>query len=254
MFFLVLDNSIFLKKIFMNVKNIFTEINLIFDIDGLKIYEYNSKNTLCLQIFINKHFFDKYEFNKKISINLNLIEFYKCLKPLRENSALIFEIIDNIQSPQIKVQIKKNYKITNFNMNIKINNKTLIENGLLNILLKQKFIVDNKNIIKNLTSMQYISSEVNIKIKDNLLILEGKDDFNSQITQIQINSIPTSSKELDLNLNNYILKEIMTILNCSLIFKYNELHVEKNKPLLFNNYSENIYFKIYLLPNQNSHY
>ncbi len=247
------NNCVFFKKVFMNIKNLVTDINLNFDNDGLKIFEYNTKNTLSLQIFFNRYFFNKYNFDHKISLSLNLIEFYTCLKSLREDSIFTLKIDKNNNFDVIHIQIKNDYKITNFYIQT-YTNKKIFEDKIFNILYNHKFNYYHKNLIKNLISMSSITNTVNMKIKNNILFLEGKDDFTSQITEIKMDSINSLKNNNNINLDNFIIKELIYIINSCRIFDNNEFHIEKNKPLLFYNYSENVYFKIYIIPIQYSHY
>lgn len=239
------NNSILFKKIILTLKNIFSETILKFNNDGLLISEFNNNNSIFIEIFFNKYFFNQYELDNSIYLNINLIEFYKCLKSVKDNTSVSFEIFD-----------KNNLKINVFNKNhtteylIKINIINKVFNHDMNIFLKNKIIIQNKSLVKALETMITFTNLVLITIEEKKIILVGKDDFNHQTTELNLDN-QNIVNEKDNICNIYFdIKSLNYILNFGNYFCNQELHysTSKNKPFKLYFYSENIYIQAFISP------
>ena len=54
-----LSNPTLLIYILKKLKNIVNQTNFCFDLDGLRIREYNNLNTILFELFIEKQYFDE---------------------------------------------------------------------------------------------------------------------------------------------------------------------------------------------------
>jgi proliferating cell nuclear antigen PCNA len=80
------------KKLFEALKEVIVDVNLIFDLDGLKIYAMNSHKTALVFFKIKKDSLEHYYVKERFLAGINIITFFKQLKSGQSDDILFMNV------------------------------------------------------------------------------------------------------------------------------------------------------------------
>lgn len=230
------------KKLIQNIKNIIIEIDLILDVDGLKIININNDNDIYIDFFISRNYFDEYRIKSKVIISIQIYELYKCLKTCRERDIIC---LNKIKDSYFELIISNKTKISKFE--IKCQHIENYNEKLFHCLLNNKFKTNIESFLSVLQSLVTFTDIVSISIENNKLKFIGADD------NIEQESIILLEKNVVNNVlvgsTRFNLLKLINLIKFGIILNNSEISLEYNKPiqLLFGN-ENNIYMNIFLSP------
>lgn len=80
------------KKLFESLKEVIVDVNLVFDLDGLKIYAMNNHKTALVYFRIKKESLEHYYVAERFLAGINIITFFKQLKSGQSDDILLLNI------------------------------------------------------------------------------------------------------------------------------------------------------------------
>jgi proliferating cell nuclear antigen len=176
-------NSSAIKTLSEVIKSILTEVNMVFDSDGIRMVAINKSQNLLFHLRLNADGFQVYKCKRKCAIGLDTDKFHRILKSLSDGDILTFQINESQDNELcIFVQNKKTFTYVNYRLNtldIDEANVTIPDAHFDSVISIpsghfQKIIRDHNNI----------GSTVLIKSIKSSLIFETKGNFASQETVV----------------------------------------------------------------------
>lgn len=216
------------------LKELLTDTVLEFDETGMKIVSIDTSHIVLVHLKLDACKFESYHCEGKISVGINMLNFYKLIRTINSNDTLTL-FIEAADINHLGIKIENGDK----------NSKTTYKLNLLD-LDNQKITIDNAefNTVINLPSadfqkicrdMNNIAEHVDIKNIGNQLILGCKGDFCSQETIIVdndtgVNSI--SSKRNEIVQGVFSLKYLVLFTKCTNLCNTVELLLKNDYPLV----------------------
>lgn len=200
------------KTLIEALKELLTDTSIEFDESGLKIVSMDTSHCVLAHLKLDASKFEHYTCNNKLSIGINMLNFYKLIRTINSNDTLTL-FIESSDINHLGIKIENGEK----------NSKTTYKLNLLD-LDNQKITIDNAefNTVINLPSadfqkicrdMNNIADNVEIKNIGNQLILSCKGDFCNQETIIvdNDNGVNTIKNTNNKKNNNEIVQGIFKL-------------------------------------------
>jgi len=216
------------------LKELLTDTAIEFDENGLKIVSIDTSHCVLVHLKLDACKFEYYQCEGKITIGVNMLNFYKLIRTINSNDTLTL-FIESSDINHLGIKIENGDK----------NSKTTYKLNLLD-LDNQKITIDNAefNTVINLPStdfqkicrdMNNIAEFVDIKNIGNQLILSCKGDFCSQETIIVDNDSGVNminSKKNEIVQGMFSLKYLVLFTKCTNLCSTVEILLKNDYPLV----------------------
>ena len=216
------------------LKELLTDTCVEFDETGMKIVSMDTSHCVLAHLKLDAAKFEFYNCESKITIGINMLNFYKLIRTINSNDTLTL-FIESSDINHLGIKIENGEK----------NSKTTYKLNLLD-LDNQKITIDNAefNTIINLPSVDFqkicrdmnnIAENVEIKNIGNQLILSCKGDFCNQETIIvdNDNGVNTiNAKKNDIVQGVFNLKYLVLFTKCTNLCSTVELLLKNDYPLI----------------------
>jgi proliferating cell nuclear antigen len=214
------------------LKELLTDTCIDFDEDGMKIVSMDNLQIVLVHLKLEASKFEHYVCNGKITIGVNMLNFYKLIRTINSNDTLtLFIEKDDLNHLGIKIEngdknTKTMYKLNLLDLD---NPKIMINPADFNY----EIILQSGDFQKICRDMHNIADAVEIKNIGNQLILSCKGDFCSQETVI----VDTESNGGNKNNNEIVqgvfsLKYLVLFTKCTNLCSTVELFLKNDYPLL----------------------
>lgn len=230
------------------LKEILTEANFEFDKTGIKIITMDSSHTMLVHLKLNSENFESFYCPEKVIVGIGLMNLYKLIKTLNNNSILTL-FLENNDSNRLGVQIQNTEK--NTNTVYKLNIMDLMDNVMKFPPAEFSSVITmaSSDFQKICRDMYNLSDIIEIKSVGNKLILSCRGDFAEQETVISSSfeedkdesKKNKSSKNMKVTIENtstdiiqgiYSLKFLVLFTKCTNLSNSIELYMKNDFPLI----------------------
>jgi proliferating cell nuclear antigen len=217
------------------LKELLTDTCIEFDETGVKIVSTDSTHCVLVHLKLDAAKFEYYHCEQKVTIGINMLNFYKLVRTINSNDTLTL-FIDSADINHLGIKIEngeKNSKTT-YKLNLLDfdNDKISIDNAEFNTVIN----LPSADFQKICRDMNNIADKVEIKNIGNQLILSCKGDFCNQETIIVdndngINTI-NNKKNDEIVQGVFNLKYLVTFTKCTNLCSTVELLLKNDYPLV----------------------
>ena len=217
------------------LKELLTDTCIEFDETGVKIVSTDSTHCVLVHLKLDASKFEYYHCEQKVTIGINMLNFYKLVRTINSNDTLTL-FIDSADINHLGIKIEngeKNSKTT-YKLNLLDfdNDKISIDNAEFNTVIN----LPSADFQKICRDMNNIADKVEIKNIGNQLILSCKGDFCNQETIIVdndngINTI-NNKKNDEIVQGVFNLKYLVTFTKCTNLCSTVELLLKNDYPLV----------------------
>lgn len=218
------NTGVFKKKI-ASLKMIINECSFVFKKEGLYINEIDISGQILVYFFFGNKYFKNYQYSEDESYNLNLLNFYKCLKTITLQNELFLKFVEN----NLEIIGQKKDKKQIYYIPIKYIQKDIPNQEHKSLDYNNIFEL-NKDFYNSLlfpTDLQL--KELSIEIKNNKIILISKNDDLEIIKEFS-NSQSTKSTNYDIK-SNYNIYNIYRIFSFLRLFEKMTISINNNSPI-----------------------
>lgn len=217
------------------LKELLTDTTIEFDASGMKIVSIDTSHCVLVHLRLDACKFEYYHCEGKISIGINMLNFYKLIRTINSNDTLtlFIESSDTINNLGIKIENGDKNSRTTYKLNLLDldNPKIQIDNAEFNTVIN----MPSTDFQKICRDMNNIAEYVDIKNVGNQLILSCKGDFCSQETIIVdnengVNSIQSKKNEIVQGM--FSLKYLVLFTKCTNLCTTVELLLKNDYPLV----------------------
>lgn len=217
------------KKKISFVNNIVNECNFNFEEDRLFISEIDVNNENLLFLNFEKKYFSSYQFIEKKSFNINLYNFYRCLKKISIKNNLLLIFSDN--NLQILGQTKSKKQIYNIEISLSTNNSSI---SILreSLLVYNNIIEIHDGLLNNLDLQCFLGfqiKEISFLISNKKLTLNSKNEdieITKDIKDLKFKKFTNYNIE-----SSFKIKSIYNIFSFFKLFDVKILSMNNNSPL-----------------------
>lgn len=169
-----------IKSVFEVLKDIISDINFVFDKDGVSMQTLDNAKVTFINLFLDARNFEMYECNQRIVAGLNITNTFKLLKAIGSNDTLEISVDQKMHFTIENVQKKSK---TVFHMNLLDINDD--EYNLNDLKFSITTVLQSVNFQRIIRDMSNFSSYVIIKRYENKLQLRCVGDFVEQTTELE---------------------------------------------------------------------
>ena len=215
------------KKIISSLNNIVNDVSFRFDEKGLTITEIDIGSNILVHIELKKSFFSEYQITDSQLFDINLHNFYKCLKTL----GLKYEIYIHFFNDKVVIKGVNNQKSQSYT----INKSTFNEHHFVYKESNDNFKISYNNVFnfKNTDKLSVFKDldldDISFKIKENRLLLASKNDDLEILNEFNdIDFIKRSPYNIS---SCYKLDNIIKIFSFLKIFEIGTISLNNNCPI-----------------------
>ena len=218
------------------LKEILTDVNLIFDENGMKIMAMDSAHTVLVYLKLNADKFEYFYCKDKHVVGVSMINLFKLIKTMTNNDTLTL-YIDEEDSNKLGIRIENSDKnsITNYKLNLMDLNEDLFEipATVFNFVITMPS-VDFQKICRDMNSLADV---IEIQSVGQQLRFSCKGDFVEQETiigeadngMVFVNN-STESNEIVQGL--FMLKNLVMFTKCTNLSNTVDIYLKNNYPLV----------------------
>lgn len=216
------------------LKELLTDTCVEFDDTGMKVVSMDTSHCVLAHLKLDASKFEFYNCKSKITIGINMLNFYKLIRTINSNDTLtLFIEAADINHLGIKIENGEKNSKTTYKLNLLDldNQKISIDNAEFNTIINLPS-VDFQKICRD---MNNIAENVEIKNIGNQLILSCKGDFCNQETIIvdNDNGVNTiNAKKNDIVQGVFNLKYLVLFTKCTNLCSTVELLIKNDYPLI----------------------
>ena len=230
------------------LKEILTEANFEFDKTGIKVITMDSSHTMLVHLKLNSKNFENFHCPEKVIVGIGLMNLYKLIKTLNNNSILTL-FLEHNDSNRLGIQIQNTEK--NTNTVYKLNIMDLMDNVMKFPPAEFSSVITmaSSDFQKICRDMYNLSDIIEIKSVGNKLILSCRGDFAEQETVISSSfeddnneeTKKSKSKNMKVTIENtstdiiqgiYSLKFLVLFTKCTNLSNSIELYMKNDFPLI----------------------
>jgi proliferating cell nuclear antigen len=224
------------KTLIEALKELLTDTCLEIDETGLKIVSMDTSHCVLAHLKLDANKFEYYHCVGKISIGINMLNFYKLIKTINSIDTLtLFIEKDDINHLGIRIENADKNSKTTYRLNLldMDNQKITIDDAEFNTVINLPS-VDFQKICRD---MKNIAEQVDIKNIGNELILSCKGDFCDQETIIVdndngINTINNKEKTSEIVQGVFNLNFLVLFTKCTNLCSTVEILLKNDYPLV----------------------
>ena len=218
------------------LKEILTDVNLIFDENGMKIMAMDSAHTVLVYLKLNAEKFEYFYCKDKHVVGVSMINLFKLIKTMTNNDTLTL-YIDEEDSNKLGIRIENSDKnsITNYKLNLMDLNEDLFEipATTFNFVITMPS-VDFQKICRDMNSLADV---IEIQSVGQQLRFSCKGDFVEQETiigeadngMVLVNN-STETNEIVQGL--FMLKNLVMFTKCTNLSNTVDIYLKNNYPLV----------------------
>jgi len=215
------------------LKEILTDANIEFDESGMKISTMDASHTVLVHLKLDSDKFEYYACQKKITIGVNMLNFFKLIKTIGNSDTLtLFIESNNEEKLGIKIVNGEKNSITNYMLNLMdLNEQTL---SVQPADFESIITMPSGEFQKIIRDMHILAEIVDIKSVGKQLIFSCKGDFASQETVIgEANSGMTFTHTTDSIVQGlFSLKFLVLFTKCTNLCQSIEIYLRNDYPLI----------------------
>lgn len=216
------------------LKDILTDVNFTFDSTGIKLLCMDGSHVSLVRLMLDAVNFESFHCNKKISVGLNMTNFYRLIKSVGNNDTLTFKIMTDNTNEMI-IDIHNADKQSNTSFSLKLLD---VDEDCFNIPeaeFETVITMPSVDFQRITRDMANISDTIDISCINDKLILSCEGDFASQETSIggTTNGLSMNKKEeVDKVGGLFQLKFINLFTKCTNLCSNIEIYLKNDYPLL----------------------
>ena len=219
------------------LKEILTDVNIIFDSTGMKIMAMDSAHTVLVYLKLEHDKFEYYFCKDKYVVGVSMINFFKLIKTMTNNDTLTL-YIDEDDSDKLGIKIENGDKnsITNYKLNLMdLNEDTFdIPPTTFNFVITMPS-VDFQKICRDMNSLADV---IEIQSVGQQLRFSCKGDFAEQETiigeatdgMVFIKTTDNCNDEIVQGL--FMLKNLVMFTKCTNLASTVDIYLKNNYPLV----------------------
>jgi proliferating cell nuclear antigen len=169
-----------IKSVFEVLKDIISDINFVFDKDGVSMRTLDNAKVTFINLFLDARNFEVYECKERIIAGLNITNTFKLLKVIGSNDTLEISLDEKMHITIDNAQKKSN---TVFHMNLLDINDD--DYNLNDLKFSVTTVLQSVNFQRIIRDMSNFSNYVVIKRFENKLQLRCVGDFVEQTTELE---------------------------------------------------------------------
>lgn len=232
-----------IKCILEVLKDILSDVNMIFDETGLRILSLDSARVALVNVFLDASKFEEYKCTSRTVAGINISNTYKILKSISNSDTMTMDISDN---QTLKITVHNVARKTTTVHEIKlldINDEGL---DVPDIELDSVTVISSAEFQKICRDMSHLSQYVTIRRTKDTFEMHCTGDFANQKTVINDESGPEGA-----NIENvYSLKYINMFTKSTNMSQNLELFMGQDMPIILRFCIANLGdLKFYLAPN-----
>lgn len=233
-----------IKCILEVLKDILSDVNIIFDETGFRILALDSARVALVNVFLEASKFEEYTCTERTVAGINISNTYKILKSISNSDTMTMDIVDN---QILKITVHNVARKTTTLHELKlldINDEGL---DVPDIELGSVTIVASAEFQKICRDMSHLSQYVTIRRSRTTFEMECTGDFANQKTVVTDDSGPDIDKPIE---NVYSLKYINMFTKSTNMSQNLELFMGQDMPIILRFCIANLGdLKFYLAPN-----
>ena len=215
------------------LKEILTDANIEFDESGMKISTMDASHTVLVHLKLDNDKFCFYSCEKKITIGVNMLNFFKLIKTIGNSDTLtLFIESDNEEKLGIKIENGEKNSVTVYKLNLMdLNEQSLqVQPADFESIITMPS-VEFQKIIRD---MNVLADVVDIKSIGKQLMFGCRGDFASQETVIgEANSGMTFTTHSDNIVQGlFSLKYLVLFTKCTNLCQSIEIYLRNDYPLI----------------------
>lgn len=196
------------KILIESLKELLTDTCVEFDENGLKILSMDTSHCVLVHLILDACKFEFYSCDSKMTIGINMLNFYKLIRTINSNDTLtLFIETNDLNHLGIKIENGEKNSKTTYKLNLLDldNEKIMIDNAAFNTVIT----LPSVDFQKYCRDMHNIADKVEMKNIGSQLIFSCKGDFCSQETIIVDNDNGVNS--IENKNNNEIVQGIFSL-------------------------------------------
>tara|TARA_B100001248_G_scaffold254046_1_gene231975 strand:+ start:5159 stop:5944 length:786 start_codon:yes stop_codon:yes gene_type:complete len=219
------------------LKEILTDVNIIFDSSGMKIMAMDSAHTVLVYLKLDANKFESFFCKEKYVVGISMINFFKLIKTMTNNDTLTL-YIDEDDSDKLGIKIENGDKnsITNYKLNLMdLNEDTFdIPPTVFNFVITMPS-VDFQKICRDMNSLADV---IEIQSVGQQLRFSCKGDFAEQETiigeatngMVFVKTKENCEDEIVQGL--FMLKNLVMFTKCTNLSNTVDIYLKNNYPLV----------------------
>ena len=237
------------KVLIEALKELLIDTSIIFDETGMKIFTVDTAHIVIIHLKLKASEFEYYHCDKKISIGVNMINFYKLIKTINNGDTLTLfmdgEKEDGFGMNYLGIKIENNQKNTRTTYKLDLYDLDPEQIHIDPIEYNSIVTLPSSDFQKIVRDMSNIANEVEIKNIDNQLIFSCKGDFCLQETVLtdtpynesdeenKKNKVVIYNKNIDkITQGVFNLRYLVMFTKCTNLSNTVELSLRNNLPLV----------------------
>jgi len=221
-----------MRTLFEALKEVLTDVNIIFDSSGVKIISMDGSKVALVHLKLNGECFEKYVCKKKINAGVNMLSLFKLLKTINNNDT-VGMFISEERSTELGILIENKEKNTLCESYLKLLD---IDEDILQIpdvQFDSVITMPSPDFQKVCRDMSTISDTVCILSKENQLEISCQGDFASQKVVIgeTSNGLVFSKKDAEVR-GEFTLKYLNLFTKSTNLCGTVELFLKESYPLI----------------------
>jgi proliferating cell nuclear antigen len=221
-----------IKILVESLKEVLTDINIYFDLNGFKIMTMDNARVALVYVRLLKDNFEEYICDSRQMCGINMIYFFKLLKTVGNNDVLtIFIKKNNNNELGIRIENKEKNTITESYLKMLDISEEKLE--IPDISYDSVISMPSVDLQKYCRDLAIISNQVNISSTDSRFILESNGDFATQkiiIGEAQ-NGLIFSKKNQNVS-ETFDLKYLNSFTKSTNLCSIVEIFLKSNYPLV----------------------
>jgi proliferating cell nuclear antigen len=219
------------------LKEILTDVNILFDETGMKIMEMDSSHTVLVYLKLDKDKFEYYNCTTPRTVGISMINFFKLIKTMTNNDTLTL-YIDDIDEDKLGIKIENGDKnsITTYKLNLMDLNDDQFEipSTTFNFVITMPSI-DFQKICRDMNSLATV---IDIQSVGQQLRFSCKGDFAEQETIIgeatngMVFVKQNENVEDEIVQGLFMLKNLVMFTKCTNLSNTVDIYLKNNYPLV----------------------
>jgi len=222
-----------LKTLFEVLKDILTDVNIIFDENGIKIMAMDGNHVALIHLKLEADNFESYYCKRKTMIGVSMISFFKLMKTI-SNSDIITMFMEEENTDVLNINIQNSEKNTKTNFSLKLLDLDEEELDIPDVDIDCIVTMSSNEFQKLCRDMTNIKDTVTITSENNTISFSCEGDFAKWETIIGETSHGLSfNKESSECISaDYSLKYINLFTKSTNLCSTIELYLKKDYPLI----------------------
>jgi len=221
-----------IKILIESLKEVLTDINIYFDLNGFKIMTMDNARVALVYVRLLKENFEEYSCESRQMCGINMIYFFKLLKTVGNNDVLTLFIKKN-NSNELGIRIENKEKNTVMESYLKMLDISEEKLEIPDISYDSVISMPSIDLQKYCRDLAIISNQVNISSTESKFILESNGDFATQkiiIGEAQ-NGLIFSKKNQNVS-ETFDLKYLNSFTKSTNLCSTVEIFLKSNYPLV----------------------